>query len=340
MDKNKVNKLNKAVTSNDVAKLAGVSQSSVSRTFNPNSQKTVNDEIAQKVMRAAQELGYVPNLLARSISSGESGIIGLVVGGQLGPFYLRVIDEFIIKVQELGKQCIVFKIPSEEELENIIEKVIQYHVEGVIVTASVMTKGMVETLRNNDIPIVLFNRYITTHNINIVYVNHMMGGKLAAEKMVDAGHNRIGYIQSLFGTTEEIEKKIGFITELRNRGVYAVAEEESVFSYEGGREAGKRMLSLEEPPTAIFCASDLIAMGVVDVAKTEFGLRVPDDLAVIGYDDIDMASWDAYQLTTIRQPQEKAIELSVEILRDKIKNSGGKEVLKVLEPELIIRKSV
>ncbi len=332
--------LNRSITSKDVAKLAGVSQSTVSRAFNSASGGGVKKEIREKVFQAAKELGYRPNLVARGMISGKTNMIGLVVGDNLGPFYNRIVDMFVEKVQEKGKQCLVFKIPRQEQIAPIIERVIQFRLEGVIITASAMNRVMAETIIQNDIPVVLFNRFIPGIDINMVYVDPVEGGKLVAEFLYQKGHRNIGYIQFDRETSEEMEKKIGFYSQLRQYQIYNLKEERSEYSYQSGYEAGVRILRSEDRPTAIFCTSDLVALGVMDAAREKYGLEIPKDLAVVGYDDIEMSSWKSYQLTTVQQPVELLIEKSVEIICDKIENPEGKAVVDMVKPQLVIRQSV
>lgn len=330
---------NKSVTSKDVARVAGVSQSTVSRVFNKSEGYGVKPEVRERVIAVAREIGYSPNLVARGMISGKTNVIGLVVGDSLGPFYSRIINEFVEGIQRMGKQCLVFKVPRQGQLRGITERVIQFQVEAVVITASAMTKVMAEAIVDNDIPVLLFNRFIPGVNFNMVYVNPIEGAGLVADYLSEKGHTNIGYIHFKKDTEEEQEKKIGFYSRLREHGIYQIQEEVSGYDYQEGYEAGRRLLTKANPPTAVFCTSDLIAMGTMDVARDELGLRVPEDVAVIGYDDIEMASWKAYSLTTVRQPVEEMIQESIKMLEGLL--GDEKEIyVKMLKPELIKRDSV
>ncbi|MEF9917442.1 MAG: LacI family DNA-binding transcriptional regulator [Lachnospiraceae bacterium] len=331
---------NKTVTSKDVAKRAGVSQSTVSRVFNSPQGSEVKPAAKKKVLAAAREIGYRPNLVARGMSTGKTNVIGLVVGDSLGPFYNQIINNFVEKIQEIGKQCLVFKVPRQEQIDVIIERVIQFQVEAVVITASAMTKVMAETIMSNDIPVVLFNRFIPGVDINTVYVNPVEGAGLVAEFLHEKGHKNIGYIQFKRETSEEMEKKIGFYSKLRQYDIFQLKEEKSGYNYEEGYEAGRRMLCGEHAPSAIFCTSDLIAMGVMDVAKKEFNLRIPEDLAIIGYDDIEMSAWKAYELSTVHQPIEKMIAKTIEILEGILKRENNETIVEMIKPVLVKRSSV
>ncbi len=339
MKEKEVKVFNKNITSKDVAKLAGVSQSSVSRTFNSPDGRGVGEDIRKKVLKAADELGYKPNLIARGMISRKTNIVGLVVGHGLGPFYNRIINLFVEMLQEKGKHCLVFKIDRTDNIENIIGKVIQFQVDGVIITASAINKNMAETIIENDIPLILFNRFIPGIDISMVYADPVVGATKVAEYLCEKGHKNIGYI-GYRETSEEVEKKVGFYSRLRKYGVFNVQEEYSEYDYEKGYDAAKKLLSKEDRPTAIFCTSDLIALGAVDAARETFKLKVPEDVAVIGYDDIEMASWESYSLTTIRQPIEYMVRETVEILNKKLENVDAKNEIKMIVPELVKRKTV
>ena len=182
-----------------------------------------------------------------------------------------------------------------------------------------MNKVMAETCEENNIPVILFNRFIPGIKISTVYVDPIEGGGMAAEYLLKKGHKNIGYIQFTRETSEEMEKKIGFYSKLRQSGIHNLKEESANYDYDSGYEAGKRMLALSNPPTAIFCTSDLIAIG--------------------GYDDIQMASWKSYNLTTIRQPLDLLIEKTINILKSLLNEENPESVVEMLKPELIERGS-
>ncbi len=330
---------NKKITSKDVAKLAGVSQPTVSRVFSSTNQSKVASEARDKVLKAAEELGYRPNFLARSMSSGKTNTVALVVGDSLGPFYFYVINKFIESIQTIGKQCLLFKLPRQNQLEGIIERVIQFQVDAVIITASAMTKGMTDVMKFNNIPVLLFNRFIQGANVNTIYVDSLEGGRMVADYLADKGHKNISYIQFTLETDEEVQKKISFLSQLRLRGITDVEIESAGYNYNEGYQAGLRLLKSKKTPTAIFCTSDLIAIGVIDAARNELNLRVPEDLAVIGYDDIDMASWASYELTTIHQPVDEMIEEAILLLQEMLQSNSNTVKIKMIHAKLIKRKS-
>ncbi|MEG0672109.1 LacI family DNA-binding transcriptional regulator [Clostridium sp.] len=339
MRQNKI-QYNKSVTSRDVAKLAGVSQSTVSRAFNSVDGKGVKIEVMKKIMEAANQIGYMPNLVARGMISGKTNMIGLVVGDGIGPFYNNIVNKFIEKVQELGKQCLVFKVSERGHINDIILRVIQFQVEAIIITAPAMSKDMSNVEVETDIPVILFNRFISGMDMSTVYVDPIEGGAIAANHLYEKGHRNIGYIKYLKDTGEEIEKKIGFTSKLRKYNIHLIKEDVADYSYDSGYEAGKRLLSIKDRPTAIFCTSDLIAMGVIDVARHEFNLEIPKDLSVMGYDNIIMSNWKAYDLTTVNQPIEALIDKTIVMLQELLSSENNNQMVEALEPYIIERGSV
>lgn len=332
---------NKSVTSKDVAREAGVSQSTVSRVFNKPDGYGVKPEVKERVLEAARNIGYTPNLMARGMISGKTNIVGLVVGDSVGPFYNRIINEFMERIQSIGKQCLVFKVPRQDQIDYIIERVMQFQVEAVVITASAMTRVMAEMMVDNDIPVILFNRFIPGVGANMIYADPIEGASLVAEYLYEKGHTEIAYIQFHQETAEENEKKVGFYSKLRQYGICEIEEEKAGYTYQGGYEAGLRLLSKSNPPSAIFCTSDMMAIGVMDAARVELGLRVPEDVAVVGYDDVEMASWKSYQLTTVQQPVPEMVEATIEILKDVLGEKEDREKrVRLVKPILIKRESI
>lgn len=328
---------NKSVTSRDVAKLAGVSQSTVSRVFGNGKVKA---EAKERVLRAAEQLGYRPNFMARSMIRGKTNIVGVVVGDGMGPFYHAILNELMDKVQASGKQCLMFRVSKRDNIDNIVLKVLQFQVEAIVITAPAIKKDIRQISISSDVPIILFNRYIEQPDVGMVYVDSIMGARMAAENLCGLGHKRIGYVCYMNDTREEIEKRVGFSSVLRQNNIFTMSCEKGDYSYEAGYEAGKKLLGAgkEKRPSAIFCTSDVMALGVLDAARKEFGLAVPEDLSVIGYDDIPMARWTAYSLTTIRQEYGRLVEETLELIEhfDELKEERA---VRRIEPKLVVRNS-
>lgn len=328
---------NKSVTSRDVAKLAGVSQSTVSRVFGNGN---VKSEARERVLQAAEQLGYRPNFMARSMIRGKTNIVGVVVGEGMGPFYHAIVNELIDKVQAAGKQCLMFRLSKRDNIDNIVLKVLQFQVEAIVITAPAIKKDVRQISVSGDVPVILFNRYIEQPDVGMVYVDSVLGAQAAAEHLCELGHKRIGYVCYKNDTREEVEKKIGFSEVLHQHNIFSLFCERADYSYEAGYEAGRRLLDRgeEKRPSAVFCTSDLTALGVMDVARQEFGLKVPSELSVVGYDDIPMARWKAYGLTTVRQEYGRLVDETLDLIRHfhQLQEEGW---IRRIEPKLIVRNS-
>lgn len=327
----------KSVTSRDVAKLAGVSQSTVSRVFGNGN---VKNEAKERVIQAAEQLGYRPNFMARSMIRGKTNIVGIVVGEGMGPFYHAILNELINQVQAAGKQCLMFRLTKRDNIDNIVLKVMQFQVEAIVITAPAIKKDVQRISVSRDVPVILFNRYIEQPDVGMVYVDPIVGAQAAARHLCELGHRRIGYVCYRNDTREEVEKKIGFSAILRQHNIFSLPCEKVDYSYEAGYEGGKKLLDCEKRkrPSAIFCTSDVTALGVMDAARKEFGLKIPDDLSVVGYDDIPMARWQAYGLTTVRQEYGRLVEETLELIARFGESEKG-EIVRRIEPKLIVRDS-
>lgn len=330
---------NKRVTSKDVAKLAGVSQSTVSRVFNPNSDREVKEDIKQRVLEVGRKLGYKPNIIARSLASKRTNMVGVVVANPIGPFYSKIITDLTSKLQQNGAQPLIFTLEEQEDIQKIIDKVVQYQVDGVIITSSALSEKMADECIENRLPTVLFNVYQKNSNISSIYSNNMESGRMAAKLLADTGHKNIAHITYKKPALTIVERKIGFYEELKKYGIEYITEESCDYTYEAGYEVGIKLLKRKSIPDAVFCVSDVIAMGVIDAIKNESNLKIPDDIAIIGFDDIPEASWKSYDLTTIHQPVGLMIEKSVKALFKLICEDNTEEIIEQVNTEIVIRKS-
>ncbi len=330
----------KAVTSKDVARLAGVSQPTVSRVFNPSNAAAVAEDARERVLKAAAELGYRRNFIASAVSSGITNIVGVVVGFGVGPFYKEVQSSLITEIQKAGKKCLIFKVEEQKMLDELIENVLQFQVDAIVVLSPAISKASIASCVNRQTPIILFNRHMSNVDAHCVYCDNLVGGMIAGEYIASRGHRNIAYIGYIDEVSSEIKRHDGFLAKLSDYDIYDVMEEFSEYSYESGCMAARKLFKKYNKPTAVFCTSDLIAMGVMDVARYEFGLRVPEDISVVGFDDIPMSSWAAYSLTTVRQPIDKMIEATVDIIKQTKYNSELPRQSIRIPLEIVERKTV
>lgn len=323
-------------TSIHVANLAGVSQATVSRVFN--SEDKVAEETREKVLAAAQTLSYQPNALARGLTTRRTNIIGVVTHIN-SPFYPYILEKFTQKLNEMGQQILLFSVLPAQEADDLLPLVFQYQVNALIVTSATLSSNVTNECDRRGVPLILFNRYILGSKASAVCCDNVEGGRLVANLFLDADHKRLAHIAGRAHTSTNRDREKGFADRLRERGYTNWLREEGEHTYESGREAAKRLLQRPDPPDAIFCVSDIVALGAMDAARYDVGLRVPEDVSIIGFDDLPMAAWPTYSLTTLREPVNRMIDATLALLTERIENPDAEPVLKLLPGRLIKRNS-
>lgn len=300
----------------DVAQRAGVSQSAVSRAF---SGASVSAEMRRKIMLAADELGYRPNALMRVLSQ-QSNLIGVVMGEITNPFYPEVLEAMLVELEARGFRVLLKRLDGTANADAAIEEVLAYRVRGVVVTSSVVSAGMAERCAASEVPVVLFNRHIRDVRISAISCDNVDAGRMVANLFLDRGHRRPAFISGSEAATSNMDRRKGFLDRVAERGGPAVPVAGGEHSYEVGFAAAKELMDLPDAPDALFCASDVIAFGALDALR-ESGLSVPNDVSVVGFDDIPMAAWAAFSLTTVRQPRRRMVREAVETLCARIAGS-------------------
>lgn len=311
---------NEKVTSVDVARLAGVSQSAVSRVFTPGA--SASKATIAKVRKAAAELGYRPNVLARSLITGRSRIIGLVVAYLDNFFYPEAVERLSVALQQKGYHVLVFMASSTVgDVETVLQEILDYQVDGLVLASVAMSSVLAGQCHALGIPVVLFNRDQDDARLSSVTTENRAGGRAMAEHLVELGRTRIGYIAGYEGASTQRDREIGFRDGLEAAGQSLYARGIGNFLRDQTQEATRRMFDRADHPDAVFVCNDHMAFAVMDVLRFELGLRVPDDVAVAGFDDVPPAAWPAYDLTTFRQRINRMVAETVTILIDRIE--GG-----------------
>lgn len=323
------------VTSVDVARRAGVNQSTVSRAFKDD--RTISPHTRAKVLDAANALGYTPNAIARSLSTRQTNIVGIVMSNITSPFQPYVLEKFIHALQGVGLQTLVFTAGPDQEADDILPLALQYQVDALVITTAALSSARIEECARVGTPVILFNRYLLGEDVDAVCGDNVGGGILAADHLLDTGCTRLAYIAGNVNSSTNRDREGGFTARARERGVEPLREQAS-YTYEAGYAAVGRLLACDDPPDGLFCPSDIIAIGAMDALR-EHGVRVPTDCAVIGFDDIPMAAWAAYSLTTIRQPVDAMIAATRALLLQRIAASASAPVLTFLPGALIVRGS-
>ena len=330
--KNKTN-----TTSIQVANLAGVSQSTVSRTYLQES--PVKEKTRQKVLEAAKKLGYQPNAMARSLITRRSNMVGIVISNvTTNPFYPEVLDLLSRKFQENGQKVMLFVVHRDQSLDDILPQLLEYQVDGIIITAATLSSEMSYECERRGTPVTLFNRYIPKSNASWFCCDNKSGGSMVAQFFLDSRHKRPAYLAGSEDTTTSIDREKGFLEIMNKNGVDTLREVGN-YNYNEAYAATIRLMERSDPADCIFCSNDIMAFGAIDAIRSGMKLRVPEDVSIIGFDDIPMASWPSFNLTTVRQPVRNMVDASVEDLISRIKKPENPPNHKVITGELIVRGS-
>ncbi|MFK7762144.1 MAG: LacI family DNA-binding transcriptional regulator [Roseobacter sp.] len=326
------------VTSLDVAEKAGVSRSAVSRVFTPGA--SVSKTTRDKVRKAAADLGYRPNVLARSLNTGRSRIIGLVVAYLENQFYPEAIERLSKALQAEGYHVLVFMASNDHAAtQSVIDELLDYQVDAIIAASVGLSNDLTQRCEAMGIPIVLFNRHQYDDRLTSVTSDNVAGGRKLAEFLIAGGHEKIAHIAGWEGASTQIDREAGFVHGLKAAGVQLFARGVGNFNFETTQEAARHMFSAKDRPDAVFVANDHMAFAVMDVLRFELGLRVPQDVSVVGYDDVTLAHWPSYDLTTVRQPTNRMVAETTRALLARLGNTDDTPHRIVLDGPLMIRGS-
>ena len=325
-----------AVTSGDVARLAKVSQSAVSRALTAGA--SVSEKTRAKVLKAASELGYRPNALARAMISGRSRLIAVLVAYLDNQFYPIVLEQLSRTLQEKGYQVLLMMTDPGRQ-DEVVQRILQYQVEGIVMASATLSSTLARQCADTGIPVVMFNRYVASSPASSVTSDNIEGGRLVADFLARGGHRRIAFIAGMEDSSTNRDREAGFYKGLAQHGMTAFDRLVGGYSFREAAEAARTLLSRRARPDAIFVANDYMAFSVMDVARDEFGLRVPKDLSIVGFDDVPAASWKGYDLTTVSQSSAAMVEAAARILLEQIGDSEVRKRAAVLPATLVIRSS-
>lgn len=240
----------------------------------------------------------------------------------------------------MGYRTLLININHSKEVDEALPMALQYQVDGIIITSATLSSKMTVGCIRAGTPVVLFNRYNSSMNVSAVFCDSVGGGRMVADVLINAGHQRLAFIAGEEGSSTSRDREKGFVDLLKERGQkFYQRENGKNYTYEAGFSATKRLLEKKNPPDAIFCANDLIAMGALDYARGQRGIKVPEELSIVGFDDIPMASWSAYSLTTIKQPIDRMVDATIERLMRAIQSPGAEIVIKKIQGILVERDS-
>lgn len=329
----------KKVTSLQVAERAGVSQSAVSRVFTQGA--SASALTAVKVKKAAAELGYRPNAMARAMITGKSRVIGLVVAYLENQFYPEAVERLSNALQERGYHVLIFMASptAGEGVQAVMEEILDYQVDGIVLASVHMSSSLSTRCADHGIPVVLFNREQDDMRMSSITTNNYGGGFAIGTHFAQLGHTRIGYIAGFEEASTQRDREQGFRDGLAAHGLEISARQQGKFLYSEARAAALEMCAGEDRPEAVFVCNDHMAFAVIDALRFKLGLRVPEDVSVAGFDDVPIAAWPAYDLTSYRQPINRMVAQTVDALMQGIENPEHPARRVTLEGALILRGS-
>jgi len=325
------------ITATDVARLAGVSQSAVSRVFTPGA--SASKSTAQKVRAAAEQLGYRPDPLARAMITGRTRIIGLVVAYLDNQFYPMALERLSRALQGRGYHILVFMAENAtEKVAEVVQELIDYRVDGIITASVAMSNDLTVRLTALGIPVVNFNRGQDDPRVTDVTSDNLSGARRATDFLIRAGHGRIAHIMGWQGSSTGRDRAAGFSQAMKAAGLTPVAMVDGMYSRDTAASVARDLAQRPDCPDAIFVGNDHMAFAVMDELRFGLGLRVPQDVSIIGYDDVPMAAWPAYGLTTIRQPVNRMVSATVDAILDQIEGDATPRKI-CMDGPLMIRHS-
>ncbi|WP_375599811.1 LacI family DNA-binding transcriptional regulator [Devosia sp. Naph2] len=325
------------VTSSQVARRAGVSQSAVSRTFTPGA--SISPKTREKVMAAAQELGYRPNAIARSLITNRSRIIAVVMAYLENLFYPDVLEELGRLLVKENYRLLLFTGHMDRDSDPVFDQLMQYRVDGIILASTTLSSQLSEECATAGIPVVLFNRTTERDAVCSVTTRNREGGRRIGEFLLAGGHRRFGYISGVESSSTNRDRFAGYQDVLTEAGHAEILVEVGNYDRAEAEAAARKLLSRDDRPDAIFVANDHMAVAVMDVARYEFGLSIPDDLSIVGYDDVGPARWSSYGITTVSQPLKRMVEATVNILMGQISSGEIEAEHRILSGDLVVRSS-
>lgn len=326
------------VTLKEVADRAGVSRSAVSRAFTEGA--SISDKTLKKVLRAAEELGYQTNILASSLTTRRTKLVGLIADNIRNPLFLTVIDLFTRMIQEKGFRPLLVNLGGETDPDASVKLLKQYSVDGVIVASSTLPTNFALAFRAAGLPVVhCFGRYSGESRTHVVGVDNVYCGTLAAQTLLKQGYRNIGFLGGPSDSTSTQDRLQGFKDFLALNKLSVDVNFAQSYSYDAGYKAMRSRIDQGSLPDALFCGDDVIAVGAMD-AVAEAGVKIPDDIGIIGFNDMEMSGWRCIDLTTIRQPVHNIIAASVDLIISLIHSPDSTPETRLLPCEVVQRSTL
>ncbi len=304
-------------TSYDVARLAGVSQSAVSRCFAPTG--SIAPATRARIVKAADELGYRPNALAQALISRRTNLVAVLISSLTALNYPEVLAELSHQMLARDLRMLLFSLNTESDVDEVLDQVWRHSVDGVICAAR-LSDEQVRLFDDREVALVLYNRVADRADAASVGCDSVSGQRQLVDRLLAAGHRRFAIVAGPADSYVGEERRRAALGRLDEAGITDVPVVRGDYGYESGAAALDELLAGGDRFDAIVCVNDLMAIGVTDAARETFGLRIPEDVSVVGFDGSGPATWASYQLTSIRQPVRRMTEAAVTMLIERIED--------------------
>jgi DNA-binding LacI/PurR family transcriptional regulator len=327
-----------ALTAADVARAAGVSRSVVSRAFTPGA--PIAEETRDRVQAVARRLGYSPNIIARSLITRRSDLVAVVVNTLSDLRDASFFDALFAALQAIGKQALIVRTHAAEDLDQVLRVGVSYQIAGALVFADNVTPAMIKAVFPSGSTIMLNGLEEESDAVDAVRVDQRSSLIEVVDALVASGHRRIAYLPGRSTAVAEDERRTAVVDGLARHRLTPFGDAFGAdFSYESGASATRALLERTPAPDAIICACDAMALGAIDTARSEFGLTIPERLSVIGFDDIPLAAWPSYRLTTIRQETADIVGAAIGLLEARLGNPSRGPETRFVGTHLVRRRS-
>lgn len=323
------------ITAKDVAERCETSTAAVSRAFR--AQATINPALRAKILAAARDLGYAPPAKRPQRTQGRR-TISIVVGGIINPFYPNALELFAKELSARNHNMLVHIVPQGETVDSTMSQVLRSGSDAAIIASANLSSELANQCRNRGMPVVLFNRVQADAATNAVCADNYNGGLLAARRLLSRNCGAIGFLGGTRDTSTHLERRRGFLDELERQGAGVMFEGAGEYDYNVAFSAVSSLLEGRNLPDGLFCANDIMAIAAIDAAR-RVGMSVGKDIAILGFDDVPMAAWTAYQLTTFRQRVGQMVSDTIGLIEEVWQEPETEGALRMVRCGLVERAS-
>lgn len=301
-------------TAQDVAKAAGTSQSAVSRVFTPGT--SVSPDLRKRVIKIANEMGYRPNAIARSLITRKSSMVAVTMASMHNAYNSELLECLTAGLQDQGFQVLLFSAPHGASANLLLEQIMRYQVEAVILGSTGLSPLQASECQLAGVPVIMFNPSLDDTEVSVVLGENERAGEIIGEFLVEGGHKHMAFVAGHENTVGSHDRQKGFTRAVVGAGLPAPTVVNGEYNIARTAQAMRELLMRSDRPDAIFCSNDSTALICLDVARYEFGLSVPRDLSIIGFDDMAQSRLPCYDLTTYAQPVKPMADLTIGMIRD------------------------